>query len=104
MSRLVEAKVKSPRGSADLASGGDPWQGIKEYGERVAKYIPAEVVAFYTTATDLILTKEGDTHKALRLLCFAIVGIIAWIGTPAYLSIYSKDPKTRTPNQIIGFI
>ena len=92
------------RGAADMASGEDPWQKLKEYGERLAKYIPAEVLAFYTGAAQLILTKEGDALKPLRLRLFAIVGLISWLGTPALLGVYSKDPQTRRPNQIIGFV
>ncbi len=88
-----------------MASGADPWQKLKEYGERVAKYIPAEVLAFYTGATQLILAKEGDAHKLLRLWLFGIIGLIAWFGTPALLGTYSKEVAIRVEgDQIRGFI
>jgi hypothetical protein len=92
------------RGVAEMASGEDSWQKLKEYGERLAKYIPAEVLVFYTSAAQLILTKDGDAHKPLRLWLFAIVGLISWFGTPRLLGAYSKDPQTTRPNQIIGFV
>lgn len=106
MARLVEAKVKSPlvHGAADMAGGEDPRQKLKDYGERLAKYIPAEVLTFYIGATQLILSKEGDAHKAFRLRLFAIVGLVAWFATPIFLGLYSKEPQTKRPNQIIGFI
>lgn len=87
-----------------MASGGDPWQSLKEYGERLAKYIPAEVLAFYTSAAQLIMAKDGDAHKTFRLWSFAILGLIAWFGTPTLLGIYSNDPKTKRANRIVGFI
>jgi hypothetical protein len=107
MSRLVEAKLKTPplEGGADFASSDESWQEkLKAYGERVAKYVPAEVIAFYTGATQLILTKEGTDHFKFRLWAFGVVGLLAWIGTPLLLGLYSNDPTTKRANQIIGFI
>lgn len=110
MSRLVEAKPKPTQRrvtdptAADMSSGGDPWQKVKDYGERVAKYIPAEVIAFYTAATQLILMASANEEKPLRLWLFGIFGLIAWIGTPLLLGRYSNDPRTRIPNQVVGFL
>jgi hypothetical protein len=106
MARLVEAKLKGrTRAGPLLAGGADTWrEKLKEYGERVAKYVPAEVVAFYTGATQLILTKAGSSNQTFRLWAFGIIGLIAWIGTPLYLGFFSDDPKTRYPNQVIGLI
>lgn len=104
MSRLVELKrIDKTRGAADFAAGEGGWQEkIKEYGERVAKYVPVEVLAFYTGAAQLILTKEGLDHAVFRLWAFAIVGLIAWIGTPFYLGMFTNDPKERRINQLVA--
>lgn len=106
MSRLVELKRRDEtRGEAEFAAGGENWQDrVKEYGERVAKYVPAEVLAFYSGAVQLILTKEGEQHQLFRLWAFAIVGIVAWIGTPLYLGTFTDNLKERRINQIIASI
>jgi hypothetical protein len=104
MSRLVELKrIDKTRKAPDFAAGGSSWQEkIKEYGERVAKYVPAEVLAFYSAAVQLILTKEGDVNAMFRLWSFIIVGLIAWIGTPLYLGMFTKNLKERRANQIVA--
>jgi hypothetical protein len=104
MSRLVELKrIDDTRGKLDFESGEGGWQErIKEYGERVAKYVPAEVLAFYSGAVQLILTKEGADQAGFRLWAFAIVGLVAWIGTPFYLGMFTKNPKERHINQLVA--
>jgi hypothetical protein len=96
-------RTEETRGGPEFAAGEGGWQEkLKEYGERVAKYVPAEVLAFYSGAVQLILTKEGDTHSLFRLRAFAIVGVIAWIGTPFYLGMFTKNRKERRVNQIVA--
>ncbi|NTU97539.1 MAG: hypothetical protein HGA62_06980 [Chlorobiaceae bacterium] len=106
MSRLVELKTKEAgRRQLELAGGETGVQEkLKEYGERVAKYVPAEVLAFYTAAVQLIMTKEGDENTLFRLWAFAVIGVIAWAGTPLYLSMFSSNPKERGVNQIMASI
>lgn len=104
MSRLVELKrIDKTSEAAEFAAGEVSWQEkIKEYGERVAKFVPAEVLAFYMAAVQLILTKEGDDNALFRIWAFAIVGVIAWFGTPFYLSMFTNDRKERFVNQIVA--
>lgn len=104
MSRLVELKrISKTKGDLEFEAGeGGRLEKIKEYGERVAKYVPVEVIAFYTAAVQLILTKEGDDHAMFRLWAFVIVGLIAWIGIPFYLSMFTKNPKERRVNQLVA--
>ncbi len=104
MSRLVEIKhVGKAQRNIEFAGGESSWQDkIKEYGERVAKYVPAEVLAFYSAAMQLILTKEGEEHMMFRLWAFAIFGLIAWIGTPLYLGKFTNNIKERRVNQIMA--
>jgi hypothetical protein len=106
MSRLVELKRVPRAGELEFAAGEDKGlqERIKEYGERVAKFIPAEVLAFYASAVQLILTKDGDQFSTFRLVAFALVGVVAWVGTPFYLGMFSDNPKERRPNQIMGFV
>ena len=104
MSRLVELKRIDKRwAAAEFAGGeGSRQDKFKDYGERVAKYIPAEVIAFYFAAVQLILTKEGNDHAMFRLWACGIVGIIAWIGTPLYLGMFTNIPKERRVNQLVA--
>ena len=87
-----------------MTSGEGDLQMLKEYGERVAKYIPVEVITLYTSASQFILAKDGDDHRQIRIRLFAIIGLLAWFGTPVLLGTYSNDPRTKRPNQVIGFV
>jgi hypothetical protein len=106
MSRLVELKPAAPAPGSLRLGGGQPGvqQKIKDYGERVAKFVPVEVLAFYTGAVQLVLTKEGSDHATFRLWTFGIVGMIAWIGTPLYLGMFSKNGRERRINQIVASV
>jgi hypothetical protein len=107
VSRLVEAR---PR--AETAHGAATFRGtqtsvqqrVKDYGERVAKFVPAEVLAFYSCSVQLIMTKTGPANGEFRLWAFSIVGVIGWVVTPIWLGTFSTDPATRRPNQIMGFL
>ena len=65
--------------------------------------MPAEVLAFYSTAVQLILTKSGPDHSTFRLRAFAIVALAGWIATPLWLGQFSDKPATKRPNQVMGF-
>ena len=109
MSRLVEAvprETASAPGAATLSSADDRTrtEKLKDYGERVAKYVPAEVIAFYTACVQLIASREGAAAHGWRLTLFGIFTLIAWLATPFILGRYSAERATRVPNQIIGFI
>ena len=56
-------------------------KNIEEYGERVAKYIPAEILAVYTTVVSLIATKKGDSFQDFRLWAFGIAAALLLINT-----------------------
>ncbi|MCX6538404.1 MAG: hypothetical protein NT151_05650 [Acidobacteria bacterium] len=106
MSRLVELKpAEAVPSRFEFAGAEAGWQErVKEYGERIAKYVPAEVLAFYTAAVELILTKGGIDHRGFRLWAFAVVGLVAWIGTPLYLGMFTKNRRQRRVNQIVASI
>ena len=110
MSRLVEAKprAEAARGSAGAnalrGTQSSVQQRVKDYGERVAKFVPAEVLAFYSCSVQLIMTKTGPANGDFRLWAFSIVGVIGWVVTPIWLGTFSTDPATRRPNQIMGFV
>jgi len=106
MSRIVELKPKKvvTAKTAEFASGGGKGvqEKINEYGERVAKYIPAEILAFYTGVVQLILIKGDVANANLRMWLFAIFGLIAWICTPFYIARFTKISKERLANQCMA--
>lgn len=101
MSRLVEVK---PGIAASGVGGGGNNGALKEYGERVAKYVPAEVLAFYTGVVQVILTKEGEAGAGFRLAAFAVFFLVAWVATPLWLGRFAQHPASKRPNQVMGFL
>ncbi len=92
MGRLVEAQPRKVAiAGATLVNAADPHAAIKEYGERVAKYVPGEVLAVYASAVQLISTKDAGTP--VRLWLFAAVAALCAIITPMYLGRFSM-PET----------
>ncbi len=103
MGRLVERRQKSESGTADLSKAKTE-SPLNEWGERVAKYVPAEILAFYTAAVSLIGAYDPTAQRSKRLWLYGIVGFIFWLLTPFWLGRFSKDKSVRITNQIIGFL
>ena len=59
MARLVERRTKAPAGAAEFSKGTTESK-LNEWGERVAKYIPAEILTFYTAAISLIAARVAN--------------------------------------------
>lgn len=98
MSRLVEVQIAHE----GVAPAPPPiGEQIKQQGERAAKYVPAEVLAFYMGAIQLIQLHANPTF---RTWTFALAGIFAWVFTPIWLGRFAEHPASRRPNQVMGFI
>lgn len=69
----------SPRPPADVYSGA-PYSPGDEFGERLVKFIPAEVLAFFVPAA----ANWGDDKTALVLIF-----VLATVATPLYLWVMS---------------
>src|SRR5438094_296445 len=102
MSRLVERRQKPASGTADLSTR-KTQSALNEWGERVAKYIPAEILTFYTAAVSLIAAYPS-AQASKRLWLFGIAGLFFWVLTPLWLGRFSKDKSVKITNQIVGFI
>ena len=103
MSRLVEGKPKPEPGVADLSSNDKTTEDkIKEYGERVAKYVPAEVLAFYSGALQLILTKAGPENATFRLWAFALFALGGLVAVPLWLGKFTTNTAVKRTNQVVA--
>ena len=71
MSRLVEAR---PRGAR--AFGGNATQDIKDYFDRVARYVPSEILAAYLTLLPIVIgTTKADPTIRITLLAVILFGL-----------------------------
>lgn len=75
---------------------------IKEYGERIAKYVPAEVLAFYSGASQLILTKAGPDNVTFRLWAFSLFGLAGLIAVPVWLGRFTTTTEVKRTNQVVA--
>ncbi len=66
--RIVEERVV-PAGAGRLRSGEGSATDVKKYFDRVAKYVPAEVVAAYISANGVATV--ANNPRALFILIFA---------------------------------
>lgn len=71
MNRLVPAQ---PRGAR--AFSGDSNQSVKDYFDRVARYVPAEILAAYLTLVPIVTATTKDTPGLQRgLLALVLFGL-----------------------------
>jgi hypothetical protein len=107
MSRLIpyahRGMTPSPRASAGAAAAAAeavedvPGTPTQDRIEAIAKYIPAEILAFYVPVVPAIeLLKNAQVHRPLQWFAFGL----AWVLVPIYFLWIGKD-DARKWNQII---
>jgi hypothetical protein len=90
MSRLV----KPVPAKGDLKADRSKTQKAQDYGERVAKYVPAEVIAAYLALLPVVI--QGTTADTTeRTVFLAIIFAIGLIFTPAYLWRYPGEKSVK---------
>lgn len=94
MSRIVEEKVVT-RSAGKLRSG-SAWTP-KEVAERIAKYVPAEIIAGYVTATGVA---ENVKHGKLALL--VVLFVVCLVCTPIYIVKLAKTHQEKMKNGIVA--
>lgn len=99
MSRLVRGK----RPGASAFAGRPRGEAAREYGERVAKYVPAEIIAVYLTLTPVILsgTDDGTTRRTVLLAVVLGVGVVL---TPVYLLRFAEEGAPKVLHLVIATI
>lgn len=81
MSRLIDPV---PRDGGRLFAGEDKKEKGQEFGERVAKYVPAEIIATYLTLLSFVLAGT-DADSDRRILFLGIIFLVGLIFTPLYI-------------------
>jgi hypothetical protein len=96
MSRIVEEQTV-PAGAGRFRSGSGTGQDVKDVLERVAKYVPAEIIAGYVMASGFA---ENAQRGKIPLL--GIIFGVCVICTPIYILQWAKTRKERIANGIIS--
>jgi hypothetical protein len=94
--RVVEEKVI--RRDAGQLTSGETDTKVKDYFDRVAKYVPAEIVAAYTSANGIAILSK---HQAIL---FTAIFLICLVGTPIYITRFARTRKQRWYNGIIATV
>lgn len=94
--RIVRERVV-PAGAGRLRSG-EPTADIKAYFDRVAKYIPAEVVAAYISANGV--ASLAPSPGTLFTLIFAACVIC----TPLYITRFTNTRKEAWTNSVMAVL
>jgi hypothetical protein len=94
MSRIVEEKVVT-RGAGKLRSG-QAWTP-KEVAERIAKYVPAEILAGYVTATGVV-----ENVKNGKLALLIILFVVCAVCTPIYIVKLARTRQEKVKNGIVA--
>lgn len=95
MGRLVDPK---PRVAVARATGDN---GAKDYLERLAKYIPAEMLAAYLTLLPIVAsTTDGQPTMRLALQLVVFIAFVAL--TPLYLRFMATKGQPKRLHMIVG--
>lgn len=94
--RIVSEKV-IPRGVGYLRSG-DTGKNVKEYADRITRYIPSEVVAAYLVASGFAVdAKNAGTW-------FIVIFTACIVTTPIYITRFTVTRKEAWTNSIMALL
>lgn len=96
MTRFVEQRVIDA-GKGRLRSGAGASDDLKAFLERVAKYVPAEIVAAYVTASGF-----AENAKHGKVILLGIIFAVCLLCTPLYVLQLTKKPRERLVNGIVA--
>ena len=99
MSRLYYDPPKKPKLQGGNAENESSSQSTKEYLEKVAKIIPAEIIAGYLAIVGLIpLIKNTALHQGFYYGAFLFCAIL----TPVYFSRQAEKGKPKTMHILLS--
>lgn len=92
--RIVKERVV-PVGTGIMTAGA-PVENTKEYFDRVAKYIPAEVVAAYISANGLATLVQNPA------ILFTLIFATCLICTPLYITRFTSSRTEAWTNSVMA--
>jgi hypothetical protein len=95
MGRLVDA----PRSVTLTGGGGDS----NEYFERVAKYIPGEILAGYLTINGIVQSVDAAKEAALPYAAWAVFGLCLVL-TPVYFNSMAQPGQPKKLHMFVSTI
>lgn len=110
MSRIVQARRSAirPAGAGLFDQAAEPPQPpANEYGERVAKYIPAEVLAAYVAILNLLATMTDPAEATQRRWACAGAFVLGVAGTWLWLRRFpaqAEDLNRHIAVAVVAFI
>jgi hypothetical protein len=96
MSRIVEER-RVFKSTGTVRSGSDADGGLKNALERIAKYVPAEVIAAYVMASGF-----AEMAKRGKIALLAIIFCVCLACTPIYILQWTKKRSERIANGIVS--
>jgi len=99
MSRLVQAKPKKEYVDGNLVRKPADQEPIKGYLERVAKYVPAEIIATFTAINGVLVGLPDPVLKKSLLINVILFAIL----TPVYFGIIAKKTEPKRTQQVVSF-
>ncbi len=88
-------------GGGRLIAGGHDGKKKEEYGERVAKYVPAEVIAAYLALLPLVIagSSAGSSRRTVLLAVILGIGVVF---TPLYLWRFPAEKNVKKFQLVIS--
>jgi hypothetical protein len=100
--RLVKPRSSSSQVAASRTEVADR-DPVKEYLERVAKYVPAEIIAAYLTLLPIVAgTTDEDTTMRTRLYFIILVGSV--VLTPLYFRFMANATQPKRLQMLVSTI
>lgn len=99
MGRLVDPKPASGR----LFASDAPQDAVKEYLERVARYVPAEIIAAYLTGLPVI-SGSTDPDTTLRTTLYAVLFVGCLLLTPFYFRFMARPGQPKRLQMLVSAI
>jgi hypothetical protein len=98
MARLVQALPKGLNAKAAAATGNS--SVVKDYLERVAKYVPSEIVAGYTGINAAIANSPEHIKHPVLIANLILCAVFS----PVYIALLTDKGEPKLVNQIVSSI
>jgi len=84
-----------------MFSGSAKGDSARAYGERVAKYVPAEVIAAYLTALPIVISGT-PAHSTRRTVWLGLIFAFGIIFTPLYVWRFPSETEVKVYHYVLS--